>query len=79
MNILASLLAVWTPYGHGILGGIVALIIAVLCLALLLYVIKACAETLGYPIPGPIWKLLCLLALVIALIYALSAFGIGSP
>ncbi len=77
--LLATFLAVWTPYGHGILGGIVALIIAVICLALLLYVIKACAEALGWPIPPPIWKLLCLLALVIAVIYAISAFGFGSP
>ncbi len=73
------LLAIWTPYGHGFLGGIVALIIAVICLALLLYVIKACAEALGYGIPAPIWKLLCLLALVIAVIYALAAFGVGAP
>jgi len=61
----------------GILGGVVALIIAVICLCILLYVIKACAEALGWPIPPAIWKLLCILAMVIALIYALRAFGVA--
>lgn len=59
---------------HGIVGAIVAFLVCVLLLALALYVIREAAAALGWPIPAPIFKLLSLLAVVIAVGYALAIF-----
>lgn len=69
-----SILAFITMGFHGMVGALIAFIIAVILLALALYVIQACAAALGWPIPPPFFKLLSLLALVIAIGYALMIF-----
>lgn len=64
---------------HGIVGAIVAFLVCVLLLALALYIIREAAAALGWPIPPPIFKLLSLLAVVIAVGYALAIFTGYTP
>lgn len=74
-----SILAFVTFGLHGMVGAMVSFIVVVLLLALALYVIQAAATALNWPIPPPIFKLLGLLCLVIAVGYGIAIFTGAIP
>lgn len=73
-----SLLLAFTSFGvSGVLGGLISLVVFILCAVLAIWLLKILLDAVGVSLPDPAWLLIKILIALVGLFYVLRAFGVA--